>query len=101
MGVVNSLHRTLPSPAAAGLSRKWPLLVPPAQQAGRAGPRVPTLFAEEEAQSLKMDTMRSVVRANMVVTGHSASSVATFKAFLGCMEFWLLRPMQHGTDSHG
>lgn len=53
-----------------------------------------------------MDPLLSVVRAkcqvNMVVTRitrHSSPTMATFKSFLGCVEFWMLRPMQQG--GHG
>lgn len=52
-----------------------------------------------------METLRSVVRAkcwaNTMVTGQSPPPVATFKSFLGSVEFYLVRSVQHGMERHG
>lgn len=39
--------------------------------------------------------------SNTVATRHRALPVTTFKSFLSCVDFCLVRPVQQGLGSHG
>lgn len=39
--------------------------------------------------------------SNTMATRYSPLPVTTFKSFLSCVDFYLVRPVQQGLDSHG